>query len=147
MTIKLYNNSSPKKTIGKSLTLIDTLTGSLRAECDMLNPSIVIEHSGVINANYAKIEEFNRYYFIRTITSVRQDLWRIEMHEDVRESWASSIKTNRAIIERASGYYNLYLKDGMLPLEQDTFTTTYALGNEISRCGVFLLASDSSSTS
>ena len=147
MTIKLYNNSSPKKTIGKSLTLVDTLTGSLRAECDMLNPSIVIEHSGVINANYAKIEEFNRYYFIKTITSVRQDLWRIEMHEDVRESWGASIKQNTAIIERASGYYNLYLKDSMLPLEQDTFTTTYSLGNEFSKSGVFLLASDSSSTS
>lgn len=147
MTIKLYNNSSPKKTIGKTLTLVDTLTGSLRAECDMLNPSIVIEHSGVINANYAKIEEFNRYYFIKTITSVRQDLWRVEMHEDVRESWGASIKQNRAIIERASGYYNLYLKDSMLPLEQDTFTTTYALGNEFAKSGVFLLASDSSSTS
>lgn len=143
MTIKLYTNASPKKKIGKALTLRQTLTGTLREECDMVNPSVLIEHSGVINANYAKIEEFGRYYYITKITSVRNNMWRVDMHVDVRETYGNSIKENDAIIARASGYYNLYLKDEQMPLTQDTFNITYALGSQFDHAGVFLLASDS----
>ena len=144
MTIKFYTNSSPKKKIGKALTLRQTLTGTLREECDMINPSVLIEHSGVINGNYAKIEEFGRYYYITKITSVRQNMWRVDMHVDVRETYGNSIKENDAIIGRASGYYNLYLPDNLMPLTQDVFNTTYALGEPFSEGNVFLLLSDSS---
>lgn len=143
MTINLYTNSSPKKKIGKSLTLVKGMEGQLREECDMINPSVLIENAGVINANYAYIPEFSRYYFISKITSVRENLWRVDMHVDVRESFADSIKKNRAVVARAEGYYNMYLKDPLLTLAEDTFTTTYALGNQFSNSGVFLLASDS----
>ena len=143
MHIILYNNSSPKKKIGKNLSLVQSLTGTLKEQCDMINPSVLIEHSGVINANYAKITEFGRSYFITKITSVRQNLWRIEMHIDVRETYAQAIKNNKAILSRASGYYNLYLPDNMLPLTQDVFNTTYALGNQFDHAGIFMLASDS----
>ena len=147
MNIKLYTNSSPKKKIGKALTLKQTLTGNLREQCDMFNPSVLIEHSGIINANYAKIEEFGRYYFITKITSVRNNMWRVDMHEDVRETFSEGIKNNEAIIARASGYYNLYLKDEQMPLTQDVFNTTYALGSQFDNAGLFMLASDSDSAS
>ena len=143
MVINLYNNKSPKKQIGKTLTSVATLNGSLREQCDMINPSILIENSGVINANYARIPDFGRYYYITKITSVRQNLWRVDMHVDVRETYAEAIKTNIAVIERAEGYYNLYLPDNKLPLTQDNFNITYALGSQFSNAGVFLLASDS----
>ena len=143
MVINLYNNKSPKKQIGKTLTSVATLNGSLREQCDMINPSILIENSGVINANYARIPDFGRYYFITKITSVRQNLWRVDMHVDVRETYAEAIKTNVAIIERAEGYYNLYLPDNNMPLTQDTFNTTYALGGVFDNFGLYMLASDS----
>lgn len=144
MTITLYTNHSPKKTIGKRLSHVKSMTGTLREECDMINPSVLIENAGVISANYAYIPDFGRYYYITKITSVRQDLWRVDMHVDVRETYKDSIKNNTAIIERASGYYNLYLKDDMLPIQSDTFTTTYTLGSKFNQRGVYMLASDSS---
>lgn len=143
MVINLYTNFSPKKKIGKSLTLVKAMTGTLREECDMINPSVLIENAGVIHANYAYIPDFSRYYFITKITSVRNGLWRVDMHVDVRESFADEIKNNIALVERASGYYNLYLPDNMMPLTQDRFTMTYTLGSEFSHHGVYLLASDS----
>ncbi len=143
MTINLYKNNSPKKKIGKSLVLVKSMSGTLREECDMINPSVLIENAGVINANYAHIPDFGRYYYITKITSVKQDLWRVDMHVDVRETYKDAIKTNTAIIERASGYYNLYLNDPMLPLQQDNFVTTYTIGNEFGHDGVYMLASDS----
>lgn len=139
MTINLYTNSSPKKKIGKSLTLVKGMTGQLREECDMINPSVLIENTGVINANYAYIPEFGRYYFITKITSVRENLWRIDMHVDVRESFADAIKKNRAVVARSEGYYNLYLNDPMLPIETDTFTVTQAIGNKTFGIGSVIL--------
>ena len=140
MTINLYTNSSPKKKIGKSLTLVKGMTGQLREECDMINPSVLIENTGVINANYAYIPEFGRYYFITKITSVREDLWRIDMHVDVRESFADAIKKNRAIVARSEGYYNLYLPDNMMPTTQDTFSVTQIIGSADLSEGTVVLA-------
>lgn len=140
MTINLYTNSSPKKKIGKSLTLVKGMTGQLREECDMINPSVLIENTGVINANYAYIPEFGRYYFITKITSVRENLWRIDMHVDVRESFADAIKKNRAIVARSEGYYNLYLPDNMMPTTQDTFSVTQIIGSADLSEGTVVLA-------
>lgn len=144
MTITLYNNASPKIKIGKSLTVVKTMTGTLRESCDMINPSVLIENAGVINANYAYIAEFGRYYFVKKITSSRNNLWRVDMHVDVRETYANQIKTHKPVLERSENYYNLYLKDNILPLQQDNFTTTYALGSAFENKGVYMLASDSS---
>ena len=143
MNITLYNNSSPKIQIGKNLTVVKSMTGELREECDMINPSILIENAGVISANYAYIPEFGRYYFITKITSVRKDLWRVDMHVDVRETYKNQIKANTAVVARSSGYYNLYLPDSKMPLTQDNFNITYTLGSQFDNAGVFLLASDS----
>ena len=145
MNITLYNNSSPKIQIGKSLTVVKSMTGELREECDMINPSILIENAGVISANYAYIPEFGRYYFITKITSVRNNMWRVDMHVDVRETYKTQIRANRAVVARSSGYYNLYLPDNKMPLEQDNFNTTYALGSSFTHTGLYMLASDSSS--
>lgn len=145
MNITLYNNSSPKIQIGKSLTVVKSMTGELREECDMINPSILIENAGVISANYAYIPEFGRYYFITKITSVRNNMWRIDMHVDVRETYKNQIRENRAVVARSSGYYNLYLPDNKMPLTQDNFNTTYALGSSFTHTGLYMLASDSSS--
>lgn len=143
MTINLYNNTSDKKKIGKSLTLVSSLNGSLREECDMINPSVLIEHSGVITANYAAIPDFNRKYFITKITSVRNNLWRVDMHVDVRETYASQIKANEPILERSEFVYNLYLPDNELPLTEDTFTSTYEFGSSFGSTYSFLMIANS----
>ena len=143
MTLNFYTNNSSNKALDKNLTSVVSLSGNLREESSVINPSILIEYSGFIGANYAYIPEFQRYYFIKEITSVRKNLWRVDMHVDVLSSFKSAIRNNTAIIERAQGYYDLYLEDNMLPIEQSTFSTTYALGNDFSQSGVYMLASDS----
>ena len=142
MTINLYNNTSDKKKIGKSLTLVASLEGNLREECDMINPSVLIAYTGVITANYAVIPVFNRKYFITKITSVRNNLWRVDMHVDVRETYASQIKANTPVLERSQYLYNLYLPDPMLPTESDSFTVTYDLGGDFDNKGLYILFSD-----
>lgn len=99
MDIKLYVNNSETNQIGKSLTNEIVYTGSLRGEASVIKPTMLVEAENISNYNYAYIPEFNRYYFIKEIVSVRTGLWRLSLRVDVLESFKESIKNLAVIIK------------------------------------------------
>ncbi len=112
-TISLYQNASPDKKIGKTLTPIGTYTGELRNETSILTPTILLEDSGTLyNANYMYIAEFGRYYYIKDINKVRNGLIEITSRCDATESWKDRILSHKAVVERQENKWNLYLDDG-----------------------------------
>ena len=102
MDIVLYINNSERQAISKNLSSGLTLTGSLRNESSIINPTILIEIDNPSSYNYAYIAEFDRYYFITDMTSVRTDLWRISMSVDVLMSFQQSILNLDVIVSDAS---------------------------------------------
>lgn len=104
MDIKLYRNNSPNNKIGKTLTSEVTLQGSLRDSSKVVKPSILIETTSVSAYNYAYIPDFNRYYFIKEVTSHRTGLWLLEMEVDVLETYKNNIKALDCIIEATEEY-------------------------------------------
>lgn len=102
MDIVLYVNNSERQAINKTLTNGLTLTGSLRNESSVINPIILIEATNPSSYNYAYIPEFNRYYFITDIVSIRTNLWRIQMSVDVLMSFQQSILNLDVIVSDAS---------------------------------------------
>lgn len=91
MEIILYITSSEKNAINKQLQSGVTLSGTLRNESSVINPSIVIQIDNPSQYNYCYIPDFNRYYFITDIISVRNDLWRLKCNVDVLMSFQSQI--------------------------------------------------------
>lgn len=91
MDIILYVTDSEKHAIFKTLSSGLTLSGSLRNESSIINPTILIEADNPSSYNYAYISEFGRYYFITDIVSVRTGLWRISLSVDVLMSFQSQI--------------------------------------------------------
>lgn len=73
----------------------------------------------VLSANYVHIPDFNRYYFINDITSVRQNLWRLSLHVDVLMSYAKEIKNTNAFISRNENLYNNLLEDKMISYQNN----------------------------
>ena len=71
MNLRLCVNNSEKNKINKSLTTGVTLSGTLRNESNVVNPSIVISIENPTIYNYAYIEDFKRYYFITDYISLR----------------------------------------------------------------------------
>lgn len=118
MNIKLYQTSAPNNQLTKSLTEVLDLTGTLRDECDVINPVIKIECPNPTQYNYAYIPEFNRYYFITDITSIRKDLWEINLAVDVLMSFNLAIKSQAIISKRSSAHRTQY--------EFDDKITTFA---------------------
>lgn len=106
MNITLYTNSSERQAINKTLSNGYQLTGSLRNESSVINPSILIEIDNPSYYNYAYISEFNRYYFITDMISVRTNLWRINMSVDVLMSFASDILNLDVIVSDVSSGEN-----------------------------------------
>lgn len=121
MTIVLYQNVSENNAVNKNITELATLTGTLREQSSIIDPVINISdidlHVG--SMNYAYIPEFNRYYFITNIESVRRGLWRVSFHVDVLFTYREQIKGNRAIIERNEIEYDLKLNDGLFKTQQN----------------------------
>ena len=91
MDIILYVNTSERQAINKILDSGSTVTGSLRGESSIINPSFLIETTNPSGYNYCYIAEFGRYYFITDITSVRTDIWRIDCAVDVLMSFKNQI--------------------------------------------------------
>lgn len=112
MTINLYINKSEKERVTKTLSNEKTFTGTLREQTSIIDPVISIETTENISGyNYMYIPEFGRYYYIRGIDSVKNNLWRVSGHVDVLMSFKAQILENSGVIERQENKWNLYLPD------------------------------------
>lgn len=129
MTFTLMKNTSEREALTKSLTTLETLTGSLRNQSSIIDP--IIEVTGILPAtvtscNYAYIPEFGRYYFVKNIISVRTNVWVIQCHVDVLGTYATQIKAQTAVIRRQENSWNLYLDDGIFKTYQNPEIITKA---------------------
>lgn len=121
MNIVLYTNASEINAVDKKLTELTTLTGTLREQSSIIDPVITISgiDSYVGQMNYAYIPDFNRYYFITNVESVRNNLWKVSFHVDVLFTYRDAIRENSAIIERNENEYDLKLNDGLFRTQQN----------------------------
>ena len=139
MTIKLYRNMSEEIAVTKNITDEITYTGNLRNESSVIDPVILIEAANLSDYNYAWIEEFHRFYFIRNIVSVRTGLWRLTMHVDVLSTYAGYIKDNNAIMSRNSNVWNLYYQDEQFKILNYETIQTKAFGTSLTPSSNFVL--------
>lgn len=102
MDIVLYVTGSERQAVRKTLQNSFELTGSLRGESSVINPSFLIELTNPSQYNYCFIPEFNRYYFISNITSVRTNIWRIDCSVDVLMSFQAQILNLDVIVSDLS---------------------------------------------
>lgn len=102
MEIILYQNHSEVNKIRKNLTGAVTLSGNLRNESNVVNPSIVIQIGNPTGYNYAYISAFHRYYFITDIVSVRNGIWTLKLSSDPLMSYADQILACSVILDETT---------------------------------------------
>lgn len=114
VVVTLYTCSSEPLVVSKELSQVVQLLGVLREPSSVTNPVIKIELGDPIGCNYAHISEFNRYYFIDDIISIRSGLWELHLRVDVLMSFAVDIRRSEAIIEETASQAaggNMYLSN------------------------------------
>lgn len=110
--VVLMNNQEELNKISKNPVTVETVSGVLRDECDIVDPVIEIQYAGTLsNVNYARVEELHRWYFINKIESVRNGLWRIYCHCDVLKTYSEGILGTECVVARSQSKYNLFLND------------------------------------
>jgi hypothetical protein len=115
MVIKLYTNRSDKNVVTKNITEVASFTGILREGCSVIDPVIKFQNfnrSLVNQVNYAMVQEFGRYYFIKDINFIG-NLTEIHMHCDVLSSFQTQLKALDAVVIRQENKSNVYLRDGI----------------------------------
>ena len=120
MTIELYRSMSPANFVSKTIQLVDTLNGSLRKSASVVDPIVTIARESPIGFNYARIPEFDRYYFITGIATQTTGIVTVSMHVDVLMTYGADIRAARAIVTRNEFQWNLYLDDGSFKSYQNT---------------------------
>lgn len=126
--IRLMKNNSATNVADKDFTTIDTLTGTLRNETSVTNPSIRIEAdvNTIAECNYFYIPQFHRYYFMTDIRSIRNDLVEIQGHCDVLTTAFNlgTLSSCMGITKRQQKEWNLNINDGYFKVYQDPIVTT-----------------------
>lgn len=126
MMIYLYQMTQEKNRVTKTVTGGREFEGTLRADSDVVNPSILIEApvNTVCGYNYMYIPEFKRYYFINNVNAYRTGLSLVTATVDVLMSFSSSILNSNCIITRSSkaGDQEFALPDDRFPVLQSEAT-------------------------
>lgn len=103
VSIQLGSTSDPANTINKTYTLDTAFDAELKQPCSIEHPVLILNTSRntlakEVTYNYAKITEFNRYYFC-TITASPQG-YVVDCTVDPLESFATAILGTSCTIAR-----------------------------------------------
>lgn len=134
MNIILYKYSGEFNRVDKSskLTTVLSTTGTLREPCSVEAPQLTIQYTGFPKVNYLYIAEFERYYFIKDIVSIRKNLWLISCEVDVLHTYRVQLTEHSAIVKRTN--INSYIwsyKDELIPVFNVKNTIIVPLGESI----------------
>ena len=112
MIVKFLKNKSEYNTINKDTELIVEKTITLKNDCDIVNPYLLLKLDDVLFlSNYAYIPNFKRYYFITGIEILSKTLMGVSLHVDVLESFKSDILAGTVHITESSNVDNYYPKE------------------------------------
>lgn len=104
MELKLFQNKSSENTINKNLTLITTKNINLKQSTNLYQTFLVFKNDGITDyskINYAKM--LDKYYFVSHETLQNNSLIRLQLKEDVLETYKNDILNSSAdIIEKST---------------------------------------------
>lgn len=135
MEIVLYSTTDGENIINKDLDEKYRFNIKMKKDMDIINPTIILNDKGNMNfnsCNYCYIEEFTRYYFIRTVENLANRIWALVMECDVLESFKNDILNSDAEINRRikeGDYFSTNMKVETIR-EIDVYKSDITLVNE-----------------
>lgn len=108
MELKLFQNKSSENTINKNLTLITTKNINLKQSTNLYQTFLVFKNDNITDyskINYGKM--LNKYYFVSYETIQNNSLIRLNLKEDVLETYKDNILNSSAdITEKSTPSYS-----------------------------------------
>ena len=108
MELILYHTNDSQNTINKDLTLITTKNINLKQSTNLYQTFLVFKNDNITDyskINYAKM--LNKYYFVSYETIQNNSLIRLNLKEDVLETYKDNILNSSAdITEKSTPSYS-----------------------------------------
>lgn len=101
MNVTFYNNLSNDNVVNKRLEEINTLSFTFKENSNIINPSLILKNYK--GGNYCYIKELGRYYYVKDIDFLGNELVKINCEIDVLMSYKEDIINS-----------DFYSKDGVL---------------------------------
>lgn len=127
MTIKLLNTSSDENVVNKNYSTLVTLSASqANDEIKIDAPEIIINYdASYLACNYVKIDEFNRFYYVREKSVINGNQLRFSLESDPLMSFKSAILGSSCIAGRSTSHPNMNIVDPLVsfePIPEKRFT-------------------------
>ena len=144
MTIKLLNTSSDENVVNKSYSTIATLSASqANDEIKIDSPEIIINYdASYLACNYVKIDEFNRFYYVREKSVINGNQLRFSLESDPLMSFKGNILGSRCVAGRSFSHPNMELVDPLVafkPIPERRVTTMGTAFTPSANDGSYLL--------
>lgn len=143
MEVKLYNTNDEQNVIGKTKTLIDTATCTIKGNISYENPIILLTYDSNVadSINYMEIAELNRFYFITDIVNLTGGRYEVHCKVDVLESFKDQIFSLTAIVDKTvlATLANQFIDDGSFVCENKEFNTVINFPNGFNENGEYIL--------
>lgn len=104
MQLKMYHMTDDDNVINKNMILKYPINIKIKSSIDIVNPIIILNDKGQYNfneVNYCYIDDFIRYYFIRSVENKSNHLWQLNLECDVLESFKDDILNSYAQYTRS----------------------------------------------
>lgn len=114
INISLYQITEPENVFPKTIgTAVSTHTITLKDGCSIDKPTVSFSGGSAVMAtlNYAYIDAFGRYYFIRDRNMTVSGVCELTLESDPLQSFATQINACSATITRNENEANGYIND------------------------------------
>lgn len=122
LNLRLFNTDSPSNKINKSLTTKAVLSINLKNRPKDFN-NLDIDYTGslALDFNYAKLDEYNLFFFAKMLPSnigTNHNILHLEL--DPLMTYKSQILSLNVITKRNTNNYNVYLNDENQKITEQT---------------------------
>lgn len=114
ITVTLYTFSKRENSTAQPSTGTDFYC-VLKQPTSIINPTLELSATDITAYNYAYIAAFGRYYFMRDITSIANNLWQITLKVDVMATYKTNIGNSEEYVLRSSSNYDGDIVDNLYP--------------------------------
>lgn len=125
MQMIIMNCTNDNRVINKKPSDIKTVQCQVYGECNIYAPTLVVDYdTDFTKANYAYIEEWNRYYYITDMVVRSGKRAMLTLRCDVLMSFKPQILALQCYIKKSNKptANGNYLPDSNIPVSSDTFT-------------------------
>lgn len=119
MQIQFGNTFDDRRTLTKNVNWFDSFECKPYTDYNISAPTLLIVNAtgAIANNNYAYISDYNRYYFVDSVTVGRNGMYIVQLSVDVLMTYEKGIKKINATISRQEKIGINDIVDSLLPLK------------------------------